>query len=39
MVYNTLNEAAGYSELEALKEKWKKSIPMQLVTGRITGMM
>ncbi len=38
-VYNAPNEAAAYSELEGLKEKWGKSIRMQSVTGKTIGKM
>ncbi len=38
-VYNAPTEAAAFSELEEMKEKWGKSIPTQSVTGRTIGKM
>ena len=38
-VYNAPTESAALSELDAVKERWGKSILMQLVIGRIIGKM
>ena len=36
-VYNAPNESAALSELETVKDKWGKNIPMRSATGKITG--
>ncbi len=38
-VYNAPNETVVLSELENIKEKWEKNIPMQLATGKRIGKM
>ena len=38
-VYNAPNETVVLSELENIKEKWEKNIPMQLATWKRIGKM
>ena len=38
-VYNAPNESAALSELETVKEKWGRNIPMRSATGKTTGKM